>query len=436
MRVLHLSTWKQRCGIADFTASFIQELTRAGVENDVCPLDPVALSCMTSGEFLSELDQFAIRARDFDLAHVQHEFSLFTGSGGVVDTLAHFAHLLRSLKAGGRAAAVTFHSAAALSSMLPAANADRHLLASGGLGAFVQWAIRKVRLRRVARQLDKLWRKQIAAHFDGHPGSFRALVHTPRARMDLIRSGFAAASVSVVPLGYQMRSPEFFRMSRSEARAKLGVAPDVTLLTIFGFIAEYKGHLLAIEALKKLPANYQLAIIGAPHPGNVIDRTLNEVLKAWEGEDPRRLTVTGFVPHETIDLFHAAGDIFLAPFTLGNPTGSASLTWALTSGKPTIASNIPAFADIQRAGDCLALFTPDCAYELAWQIEKLAGDSALKEKLARNGLAFAEANSWERVTGMLLEVYRDLTGLASRGTTGLAGRGTAAEPPRPRLRAA
>lgn len=409
MRVLHLSTWKERCGIADFTASFVGELTKLGVESEVFPLDISALCCRTSAEFLHEMDRFAREAADFDLAHVQHEFSLFTGSGGVFETVSHFAHLLDALKAGRSNVAVTFHSAAALHALLPAPQADRRLLASGGLGAFAQWLVRKVRLRRIARKLEASWRKRIVPHFDGRPGSFRALVHTPRARLDLVRSGFAPQSVSVVPLGYQMRAPEFFELSRDAARARLGIPPDVTLLTIFGFIAEYKGHLLAVEALKKLPARFRLAIIGAPHPANAFDRTLNEVLKAWDGEDPQRLTVTGYVPHETIDLYHAAGDLCLAPFLPGNPTGSASLTWALTSGRPTVASSIPAFADIQRAGNCLALFTPDCAHELAWQIQKLAGDKPLQEQLVRNSLAFAAANSWERVTARLLEVYRELS---------------------------
>jgi len=415
MRVLHLSTWKERCGIADFTASVVEGLTKSGVENEVVPLDASALCCATSGEFLAEMDRFAQKAAGFDLAHVQHEFSLFTGSGGVFETISHFAHLLGALKATGRPAAVTFHSAAALHSMLPPPHVDRHLLTSGGLAAFAQWFFRKARLKRVAQKLDTLWRKRIARFFDGRPGSFRALVHTPRARMDLIHSGFAPEGVSVVPLGYQMRGPEFFRLSRADARAKLAIPADATLLTIFGFIAEYKGHVLAVEALKKLPAGFRLAIIGAPHPGNAIDQTLNEVLKAWDGEDPERLTVTGYVPHETVDLYHAAGDICVAPFLMGNPTASASLTWALTSGKPTVASNIPAFADIHRAANCLALFTPNCAHELAWQIRRLSGDAALKEQLARNGLAFAEANSWERVTARLLDIYQELTGLSGQG---------------------
>lgn len=414
MRVLHLSTWKARCGIADFTASIVSHLAKRGIENEVFPLDVPALGCMTGAEFLREMDRFAGRAPDFDLVHVQHEFSFYTGSGGVLETLAHFAYVLESLKARNRPVVVTFHSAGGLHLMLPPRNADQHLLTSGSLGAFAQWAFRKARLYRISRKIERFWRQRIANFFDGQPGSFRALVHGPRPRRDLIGTGFTPESVSIMPLGYSLRDPSFFQQSRSEARAKLGIPAEATLLTLFGFVAEYKGHLLAVEALKKLPPNYHLAIIGEPHLGNATDRTLDEVLKAWDGQDPRRLTITGYVPSETLNLYHAAGDICLAPFLPGNWTGSASITWALTSGKPTIASNIPVFAEIQRAGDCLALFSPNCAYELAWKIQQVVGNPALREKLAQNGLAYAEANSWDRVTDGLLAVYQELGGMPER----------------------
>jgi glycosyltransferase involved in cell wall biosynthesis len=179
-------------------------------------------------------------------------------------------------------------------------------------------------------------------------------------------------------------------------------------LTVFGFVTAYKGHLLAVKALKKLPPQFHLAIVGGTNPANA-DGTLNAILETWEGEDPKRLMITGYASRETVDLYHAAGDICLAPFQPGNLTGSASATWALTSGKPTIASNIPAFTEIQEAADCLALVTPNAVHELAWQIQQLARDPLLQQKLVRNALKFASERSWSRVTAGLLDVYSELT---------------------------
>src|SRR5204862_4647700 len=131
----------------------------------------------------------------------------------------------------------------------------------------------------------------------------------------------------------------------------------------------------------------------------------------------RRLMITGFAPRETIDLYHAATDICLAPFLPGNISGSASATWAFTSGKPTIATNIPAFAEIQQAVDCLLLCTPNAVHELAWHVQQLAGNPALQSKLSQNALQFAALHSWERVIEGLIVTYRGMTAVAGSNSS-------------------
>ena len=427
MKVLHLTTWKQRCGVADFTQSIVASLEQQGIENEIAPLDLAALRHMTTGEFLHVMDSAARQAAGCDLVHVQHEFSLFAGSGGWSESILQFGHLLSRLRAAERPVVVTFHTEPSFLSMLPIPGPGG-AGGAGGIGAFLQWAVRKVRQRRMASALHKLWRKRVASFFDGRPGSFRGLVHTPRTRLGMINSGLAPDCVSVMPLGYTLRDPSFLQVDRAEAKARLGLSPDSILLTIFGFVTEYKGHLVAVKALQKLPARYHLAVVGGPNLANPCDTTLNQILEMWEGADPRRLVVTGYASRETIDQYHAAADICLAPFLPGNLAGSASAGWALTSGKPTIASNIPAFSEIHHAADCLMLCTPNAVHELAWQIERLAGDPALQQKLAHNALQFAAQHSWDRVTANLAQTYRELVGpgtprlrVAAAGTQPMKG---------------
>ena len=414
MRVLHLSTWRQRCGIADFTENIVTHLARRGVESEVFPLNTGELRYATAAELRHELDRARQMAADFDLVHIQHEFGLFAGSGGLFESIWNFAHVLSGLRAANRPAVVTFHGEPAFQSLVPAAESA----GTGGVAA-IQSLVRKFRTRRVIRKLDKLWRRQVVPFFDGRLGSFRALVHTPRTRLGLVNSGPAPQCVSVMPMGHSLRDPAFHCADRAQAKARLGLTPDSILLTIFGFVTGYKGHSLAVQALKKLPPHYHLGIVGGPNLANSSDTTLNSLLETWDGEDPRRLMITGFAPRETIDLFHAATDICLAPFLPGNLAGSASATWAFTSGKPTIASNIPAFAEIQQVADCLLLFTPNAVHELAWHIQQLAGNPALQQRLAQNALIFAAEHSWERVIAGLVGVYEEMTGRAGSKTAAM-----------------
>ncbi len=407
MKVLHLSTWKQRCGIADFAESIVTHLARQGVESDVFPLNTAELRYATPAELRSDYDRALRMAGDFDLVHIQHEFGIFAGSGGLFESIANFAYVLSGLRSLNRPTVVSFHGEPAFAGLVPSLESARQ----GGVAA-LHSLVQKIRTRRVIHKLDRLWRRQVASFFDGQPGSFRVLVHTPRTRLAVIRSGLAAQCVSVMPMGHSLRDPAFHSASQTAAKAQLGLAPDSILLTIFGFVTAYKGHLLAVQALKKLHPQYHLAIVGGPNLANSTDTTLNSILETWEREDPRRLMITGFAPRETIDLYHAATDICLAPFLPGNIAGSASATWAFTSGKPTIASNIPAFSEIQQAADCLLLCTPNAVHELAWHIQQLAGNQPLQAKLAQNALKFAALHSWERVIEGLIGTYREMTSLS------------------------
>ncbi len=405
MKVLHLSTWRQRCGIADFAESIVTHLARQGVQSEIFPLSTPALKYATRAELRSDYDRAIRMAADFDVVHIQHEFGFFAGAGGLFEAIENFGYLLSGLHRARRPTVVTLHGEPSFAGLVPAAPA-----AGAGFAGAIQSLVHKMRTRRIVRKLERLWHQQVAVYFDDSPGSFRTLVHTPRTRLAVIRSGLAPQCVSVMPMGHSLRDPAVLIADRAAAKARLGLAPDSVLLTIFGFVTAYKGHLLAVQALKKLPPQYHLAIVGGPNLANSADATLNSILEAWEGEDPRRLTITGFVPRETIDLYHAATDICLAPFLPGNIAGSASATWAFTSGKPTIASNIPAFAEIQQVVDCLLLCTPNAVYELAWHIQQLAGNPALQAKLAKNALQFAALHSWERVIEGLIGTYREMTG--------------------------
>ncbi|HLJ11923.1 MAG TPA: glycosyltransferase [Planctomycetaceae bacterium] len=405
MKVLYVSTWKQRCGIADFAQSMVESLAGRNVTSEVFPLNTAALRYATSAELRAELDRCVRMAAGFDLVHIQHEFVIFAGAGGLFESIWNFTHLLAGLRAAGRPVVVTFHSEPAFQLLVPAPQAGQG--ASGGLSG-LHSLVQRLRTRRVIGKLRNLWRASVGPHFNGQPGSFRGLVHTPRTRLGLVNSGLAPECVSVMPLGHALRDASFLSIDRTQAKASLGLRPDSILSTIFGFVTAYKGHLVAVQALKKLPPQHHLAIVGGPNLANHTDTTLNAILAMWENEDPRRLMITGFASRETIDRYHAASDICLAPFLPGNTAGSASATWAFTSGKPTIASNIPAFAEIQEAADCLLLCTPNAHHELAWHIQQLAGNLELQDRLSQRALKFAAENSWECVCERLIGVYREL----------------------------
>jgi glycosyltransferase involved in cell wall biosynthesis len=387
MRVLHLSTWGEVCGIADYARQLVASLEAIDVASDVAPLGVRDLKLVSDAEFTDRLRAFAARAPGYDVVHIQHEFSFFAGRAGMLRSILRFRDLLGELEAVGVPVVVTFHTDPAF-------------------GTFGRRSWRT----HVRTPIERLaWRWRVAPFF-GTRGRYRALVHSERSAVALRSSGFAAEHIHRVPFGYPDRDGALGGRDVAQAKERLGFPRGCVLLSIFGFVSRHKGHEWVTRALKMLPDRYCLAIIGGPHPGSVDDRTVERVLRLWDGEDPARLRITGWVPRETVDAYHAATDVCLVPYLPVTLSASAGLAWALTSGKPTIASRIQTFVDLNHEADCLLLVTPRAPHELVWQIERLVGDVDLQRRLAQNARRYAAEHSSLRAAETTRAIYADVIG--------------------------
>lgn len=380
MKVLHISTWKIPCGIAACTESLVDQLTPLGVESQAYGISPHEIKSMLDEDFKSLVGDIAGRAESFDLIHVQHEFGFFGARSP--QSIRNFGRMLKALSKTRRPVLVTFHT-------------DPH------------FALRLPTSKDAVKQsiLNRMWRWHVARQFRGARGC-HALVHTAKGRHALVNSGCASDNVSTIPMGHEPRDVRLDPEAKRRAKAKLGLPAKSVLLSMFGFVSPYKGHCVAVEALKQLPKRYRFAVIGGRHPAAGSETTIDTVLQLWKDEDPSRLIITGYADRETIDVYQAATDICLAPYLPSfSLSASAAVTWALTSGRPTVASGIPVFQEINRRGQCLATVAPGAVFELAWMIQKVASDEAMQARLVDAASAYAEANSWAVAARRNLAVY-------------------------------
>lgn len=402
--VQHYSSWKIPCGIADYTADLIGGLATHGVRNEVLPVGYTTNQNLAVVDMLREYDLLATKARAADLIHIQHEYSFFGRSSW--ELCNHlFTECLKRLIATGKPIVITFHSDAlpfGVTEVIPPAL---------GLKARIKRAIKQ----RILAAYDRLQRRKPPETFahviNKHLNQIRCVVHTRRTRTRYIDLGIAAQAISVVPMGFKPRS-SILQTSQAEARRQLGLPQDITLLSLFGFVSKYKGPLVAAKALKLLPPNYVLALVGGPHPANN-EPILEKILRLWRGQDPHRLIITGYVPSELADLWQCASDITLAPYEEVGMSGSAAITWALSSGKPVIASKIHTFREIYEDSGAMFMVTPNCPHELAWAIQHVMKSEHLAQELVRKAQSFAAANSFERVAEKYLAVYRQFPGFPS-----------------------
>lgn len=421
LRVLHLSTWKVPCGIAGHCGELVKALQAAGVENEVHPLRPEEWMWRHDGDVDRWFEEVAAHARGFDVVHVQHEHSFFGQERGWRFALTQFSHLLKTMKAQRTPVVTTFHTEPGAGGGPRKASWLRNLLTR------LQWR--------------RMWGNQVFGNFGPKPGQAQAIVHSMHTRKTFLKMGAPVEAFHVMPIC--CRPQRAAAAAPAAARQELGVPPGVRLLTMFGFLGRYKGHDLAIESLHHLPEDVHLAIVGGPHPSASDDymeqllRQLNAGSKGPRDSRPAasrdsgrrrqlhdgpvargslasRVKITGYVSEATAAQWFAAADLCLAPYRpAANLSGSAAVTWALSSGKPTIAAKIEAFQSIQRERECFYMVSPDSPRELAWAVEKVLADEELRNRITANAAAYCEAHSWDAGAARTIGVYERLLGRSS-----------------------
>jgi glycosyltransferase involved in cell wall biosynthesis len=371
--VAMVTTWQTQCGIADYASDLSTALVDAGVDCSTVEVDRQRMRYMTEDELHVEFARLADRAAGHDVVHIQHEYGFFAGAYGWGVSLRVLQRFLKALRRHTPMVVVTMHT-------------EPVLLEQSGTSVHD-------RLRHAGRR--RLW-WSLTRSVNADPG-VRIVVHSRTTRRRLVDSGLHADRVSIVPQGIAQPWQTVDAASRRQARAELGVDDDAVMLGLFGFMSRYKGYNIALEALRQLPEHHHLLILGGPHPlgsDSALEDVLTELArrKALRG----RVHLTGFVPTSRLAALRSTVDVCLAPYlTRPRLSSSAALSWALASGRPVIASRIPAFEELAEDGGCLELVNAERPRELAHAVQQLVADPQRQETLIANASAYSAANSWD-----------------------------------------
>jgi len=384
MRIALVTTWDVDCGIAGYARGLRDALVAQGVDVDVVAIDRVEQRYCTRPQLRARAREMAASTRGADVVHIQHEHGLFAGSYGYPASLRIFHTLLADLRTP---VAITFHT-----EPWPFAAPSRR--GAERAADVVRQAAWSALVHRHLRRSDRL-----------------VITHTRSARRQLLDAGLSRKRVRIVPQGVTARgTPSPGSPEALAARERLGFASDDVVLTCFGFVSRHKGLDVAARALLDLPEHFRLLVVGGPHPHSR-DDGLDELL-AVLSEEPQlrpRVTLTGHVELERLADLHAATDICLAPYReYPRVASSAAITWALASGRPVVASHVPAFVELDDAAGCIELVAAGAAHELAWVVQRLAGDPARRAVLVRGARAYVAGARWDVAARAHVALYEDL----------------------------
>lgn len=166
-------------------------------------------------------------------------------------------------------------------------------------------------------------------------------VHDDSTAMALAARTGRRTGVTVIPHGHYLTAYEN-RMSREEARARLGLPSGAFVYLALGLVRPYKGQEALLAAFRALPGDeLRLVIAGQPqlecYAGS---------LSALAAGDARILLDFRLVPADEVQTYLNAADICTLPYRQITTSGAALL--ALSFGVPLVAPAIGAFPNLVR----------------------------------------------------------------------------------------
>lgn len=144
------------------------------------------------------------------------------------------------------------------------------------------------------------------------------------------------------------------QVSKAEARAALGVNPDVPLLLFFGFVRRYKGLDVLLRAmpqiLEHLP-NAQLVVAGESY-GDSDDydkliASLPDGAARWDAD---------YIPDERVAAYFCAADVVVQPYVSATQSGVAQIAYHFE--RPMIVTDVGGLPEIVAHGEAGLVVPP------------------------------------------------------------------------------
>ena len=187
-----------------------------------------------------------------------------------------------------------------------------------------------------------------------------------RKNADIVRDRYGAdpARIEVVPNAVD--TDRFRPVDRLEARRRLGLPEDATILSFTGYFIERKGALRVLEAMNRVEGLYGVFLGDGPEIP-VGDRVLH----------------AGRVNHEDVAVWLSASDFFVLP-TLAEGSPNAVIE-AMACGLPVVSSDIASLRETVDE-ECALLVEPTDIDALANALARLTRDESLRIRMGQAAL--------------------------------------------------
>lgn len=189
------------------------------------------------------------------------------------------------------------------------------------------------------------------------------------------------------------------RIDTLTARKKLGVPADKKTALFFGFIRDYKGLDILIDAFKELDDSYHLIIAGEVYGD----------FKKYE-EQISRLGLAGrislhvkYIPETDIPLYFSAADVCVLPYRTATQSGIIGMSYHFDL--PVIVTNTGGLAEMVEEDKTGLIVQKADSREIAAALKRYFRGN-MKQKFIPNILNYKAAHSWGNLSAGIIELVK------------------------------
>jgi glycosyltransferase involved in cell wall biosynthesis len=232
------------------------------------------------------------------------------------------------------------------------------------------------------------------------------IVHSEYMKNKLMQDfGVDREKIRVIPHGnfdhYISREP----LSKAEARASLGLSELDNVALFFGFIREYKGLDLLLDAFENWAGHGirpKLVIAGASRTTeleNHYRRRINEI-----SADDSIVFHAGFIPSEKVAAYFVACDAVILPYKEIDHSGLVHLAYSF--GRPLIATNVGDFSEVIEDGRSGYLLPENSAQCLSETIMGAFANGSRLQNMGKYARKLSESKySWLEIARKTKDLY-------------------------------
>jgi len=192
------------------------------------------------------------------------------------------------------------------------------------------------------------------------------------------------------------------RIEKAEARRQLGIDPEARILLFFGFVRDYKGLDVLLDAMPAVVerTGARLLVLGEFYSGK--DRTVTQIERL--GLDEAVDLHDEYVPDERVGLYFSAADVVVLPYRTATQSGIVPIAYQLE--RPVICTDVGGLAEIVPDGKTGLVIPPEDPAALTDAIVRFYDEGLEGPMVAAAGIE-KEQYSWAHMARAVENAIRE-----------------------------